>query len=103
MNLQSVVEEMPPGKLTDQERWDWKLNQLKLSVALKGNKKWGRERGTANGYADDAETKGFGKIASTIRTRSAYHLTCEQLALGGFEPPRRGRLETGTHRFESRR
>ena len=61
MNLQSVVEEMPPGKLTDQERWDWKLNQLKLSVAFKGYKKWGRERVTANGYAYDAETKGFGK------------------------------------------
>ena len=60
-------EELPPTKMNDKEKWAWKMNQLALETALKGMRKWGRERLTSRKYAQDAENAGEGTIADALR------------------------------------
>ena len=70
--------------MPDPEERQWKLRQLQYSRAFGGDKKRDRERKTANGYATDADNAGEAKVGSALRTRSARHQLCEELAVGGF-------------------
>ena len=75
---------LPPGSLGPKARWEWKLRQLTYDIALKGLKRYGRERKTGWGCADDAEKAVECNLADALRIRYRRHENCEMLALGGF-------------------
>ena len=80
----SAGEGAPPISMGPKARWEWKLRQLVYSSALRGDKKWGRERKTGMEYADAADAAGDGKIADALRIRCQRHEKLEGLAFGGF-------------------
>ena len=69
----------------EEDKWQWKLDQLALSTALQGVRRWGRERKTCNGYAQDADEQGQTRWGGALRQRCRTHEQCENLALGGFK------------------
>ena len=73
-------EKLPSG-LSQEGRWDWKLNQLSLYGALEGEIKRGRERNTARMYAKDAMEHG-NEIGAKLLARATQHENYENIAMG---------------------